>query len=218
MDLQELLDLLPPSHREQFLSLVSDPDSEQVQRLLGSLENTEREDLEGGSLPWFLIADANDDGNEAEDVNEIDTTSIERKCAKPHPVSEDVLKGINVDPAVGVKLLYNTLAIWYVKFVILFRRECVADIISPISSLAYTQVLLSLALPSLGHVWTTQGTSHHGPCPEILSDEILRLLPFLADAKSTVRYISVREAWEDVWTRSGERDAAETTGIQSSVS
>lgn len=113
MDLQEVLDLLPPSHRDQFMSLVSDPNSEQVQRLLGSLEEAERKYLEGGSLPWFMLKDSNDQDEEDGDSPEAESSPTFRNTVRPRPVSDEVTHGINVDPAVGVKLLYNTLAIWY---------------------------------------------------------------------------------------------------------
>jgi hypothetical protein len=115
MDLQELLNLLPPTHRDQFLSLVSDPDSEQVQRLLGSLEEVERKDLEGGSVPWFMIKEDREEEQEAEDVDKDDDAPNVRELTKPRPALDCVTRGLKVDPAVGVNLLYNTFAIWYVE-------------------------------------------------------------------------------------------------------
>lgn len=111
MDLQDLLDLLPPSHREQFLSLVSDPDSDQVQQLLEKLDDRERKELEGGSVPWFMLDNSDELEQEGEDVPD---SSAEREMVKPLPASDDALQGIHVDPSVGLRLLYNTLAIWYV--------------------------------------------------------------------------------------------------------
>jgi hypothetical protein len=111
MDLQEILDLLPPSHRDKFMSLVSDPDSEQVQHLLGSLEETERKEVEGGSVPWFMVDDDDDKDRENEDRDRGDAASPHHD-AKPRSVPDDVTNGIVVDPVVGVRLLYNTLAIW----------------------------------------------------------------------------------------------------------
>ncbi|KAJ9114105.1 hypothetical protein QFC20_001621 [Naganishia adeliensis] len=188
MDLQEILDLLPPSHRDQFMSLVSDPNSEQVQRLLGSLEEAERKDLEGGSLPWFMLKDSNDQDEEDGDSPEAESSPTVRNTVRPRPVSDEVTHGINVDPAVGVKLLYNTLAI----------------------CLTYVQVLISHSLPSLGHVWTRQSGFSDDDRPEILSDDILRMVPFLGDVKSTLRFASIREVWEDVWTHMGEANSLNT--------
>lgn len=113
LDLQDLLDLLPPSHREQFLSLVSDPDSDQVQQLLGNLDDSERKELEGGSVPWFMLEDSNGD-LEPESGDDLDPP-LDREMVKPPPASSEIVQGIHVDPSVGMKLLYNTLAIWYVS-------------------------------------------------------------------------------------------------------
>lgn len=111
MDLQDLLNLLPHSHREQFLSLVADPDSDQVQQLLEKLDDRERKELEGGSVPWFMLDNRDDSEQEGGDIPD---PSAEREMVKPSPASGDVFQGIHVDPSVGLKLLYNTLAIWYV--------------------------------------------------------------------------------------------------------
>lgn len=77
-------------------------------------------------------------------------------------------------------------------------------------SLTYVQVLISHSLPSLGHVWTRQSGFSDGDRPEILSDDILRMVPFLGDVKSTLRFASIREVWEDVWTHMGEANSLNT--------
>jgi hypothetical protein len=114
MELHDLLELLPPSHREQFLSLISDPDSDQVQRLLGNLDDHERKALEGGSVPWFMLESRNDRLEREGEDN--DDQAFDREMVKPPSASNDMVHGIHVDPSVGMKLLYNTLAIWFVLF------------------------------------------------------------------------------------------------------
>lgn len=67
------------------------------------------------------------------------------------------------------------------------------------SSIAYIHTLLSLRLPSLAPVYLqAQAVSQS----EAL-DELTSLLPVLAD-RSTVRYTSVRDAWDAVWEAIGD--------------
>ncbi|KAJ9110321.1 hypothetical protein QFC19_001724 [Naganishia cerealis] len=54
MDMQDLVNLLPPTHRDHFLTLLSNPDSDHVQRLLDSLDESDRHEVESESSPGFL--------------------------------------------------------------------------------------------------------------------------------------------------------------------
>jgi hypothetical protein len=76
-------------------------------------------------------------------------------------------------------------------------------------------------LPTLDSAWTKQNRSNLIRRIEIISDQISSSLPFLGDAKLTVRYASIRDVWEDIGTRIVERGAAQTAvlnGISGSVS
>lgn len=89
-----------------------------------------------------------------------------------------------------------------------------------VCSVAYVQVLISHSLPSLGYVWPEEDYSDLIPQSNQISDHILRLLPFIGDVKSTIRYASVREVWGDVWQRVGESGRSEAQvppGVQGSV-
>jgi hypothetical protein len=66
--------------------------------------------------------------------------------------------------------------------------------------LAYLHTLLSLRLPSLDNRYLKEGKLSVAD----VKAEIDALVPFLSDQKSTVRYGSVREAWEAVWGTIGE--------------
>ncbi|GHJ85112.1 hypothetical protein NliqN6_1514 [Naganishia liquefaciens] len=174
MDLQGLLDLLPPSHRERFLSLVSDPDSDQVHQLLQGLDERERKEVEGGSVPWFMLEERGDLEREGED--DLDRPVVSA-MVKPSPASDDIIQGINVDPSVASKLLYNILAI----------------------CLAYVQVLITHSLPSLAHAEDPRRSNTLGGPEQSITESILKLAPFLSDPKSAVRFDTFRDAWQSVW-------------------
>ena len=64
-----------------------------------------------------------------------------------------------------------------------------------IFSLAYLHILLSLRLPSLSQTYL----SEQEVTVEEVMEEIRTFAPFLVEARSTVRYASVRQAWSSVW-------------------
>jgi hypothetical protein len=192
MDLQGLLDLLPPSHRERFLSLVSDPDSDQVHQLLQGLDERERKEVEGGSVPWFMLEERGDLEREGED--DLDRPVVSA-MVKPSPASDDIIQGINVDPSVASKLLYNILAIWYV---LSFHRAQSLIVVAE-NSLAYVQVLITHSLPSLAHAEDPRRSNTLGGPEQSITESILKLAPFLSDPKSAVRFDTFRDAWQSVW-------------------
>ncbi|KAJ9117521.1 hypothetical protein QFC22_004371 [Naganishia vaughanmartiniae] len=183
MDMQDLVNLLPPAHRDEFLSLLSNPDADQVQRLLGSLEESDRKAVENESLPWFLTSERGQAVEEEDGETEQNFPEIRTKFY-PKPAPTTVTEGLKVNPSIAIKLLYNTLAI----------------------CMAYVHLLVTHALPSLQYTPSERPSSSdsHQLRAEVL-DEFLDLVPFLGDKESTLRYTSVKEAWEDVWTRIGSR-------------
>lgn len=111
MDMQDLVNLLPPAHRDQFLALLSNPDADHVQRLLSSLGESDLKEVESESLPWFLTLDR-EQAAEVEDAQVERISSHTRTPFYPKPVPTTVTEGLKVNPSIAIKLVYNTLAIW----------------------------------------------------------------------------------------------------------
>ena len=66
--------------------------------------------------------------------------------------------------------------------------------------MAYLHTLLSFRLPSLDdHYLKDSGVE-----TAELKAELSRLVPFLVDQKSTIRYTTTREAYSSIWERIGE--------------
>lgn len=111
MAVQDLVNLLPPAHRDQFLSLLSNPDADRVQRLLDSMNEADRKEVENESLPWFLTWNREQISEEEdEDVHQIPLDARTTLFLNPAPTT--VTEELKVNPAVAIKLVYNTLAIW----------------------------------------------------------------------------------------------------------
>ncbi len=67
-------------------------------------------------------------------------------------------------------------------------------------SLAYVHTLLSLRLPSLA----LSSLNEQGTSVNQVKTELGELVPFLVEAKSSVRYESARDAWASVWENIGK--------------
>jgi hypothetical protein len=93
-----------------------------------------------------LIQDDKDQHQEGEDNDEVDdTASAHGEGVTPRAVTDAVTCGIKVDSAVGVKLLYNTLAVWYVKFRSCFNANARLTLHLPFQSGLHTGPLISRA-------------------------------------------------------------------------
>lgn len=66
--------------------------------------------------------------------------------------------------------------------------------------MAYIHVCLSFRLPSLDTLYLEKEQIS----PSIVKADLGRLLPFLVDSKSTLRYTSVREAYSAIWEKLGD--------------
>jgi hypothetical protein len=136
-------------------------------------------------LPWWENSEIKDELDGDEDELEY--------ADEPESVAEQVMMGITPPEGVGRKLVYNALAIWFVH-VPLFHAQRLT------TSVAYLHTLLSFRLPSLeDHYLRDSGVE----VAEIKT-ELSRLVPFLVDQKSTIRYTTPREAYSSIWERIGE--------------
>jgi hypothetical protein len=77
-------------------------------------------------------------------------------------------------------------------------------------SVSYLHTLLSFRLPSL------DGTHLKDSGVEIadVQTEIGRLVPFLVDPKSTIRYTTTREAYSSIWERIGSDEVVRFIWVQ----
>jgi hypothetical protein len=64
---------------------------------------------------------------------------------------------------------------------------------------AYLHTLLSFRLPSLDETYLKDSEVEAAE----IKAEISRLVPFLVDQKSTIRYTTTREAYSSIWERIG---------------
>lgn len=172
---------MPQEHRDAFIAAIRDPDSEAGRELL---ESAQEGDEEGpalpGVLPWWESSGIHDELDEDEDELEY--------AEGPEMVSEQVMMGITPPDGVGRKLVYNALAVWYVLILFL-----IGNILT--DSIAYLHTLLSFRLPSLDQIYLNESGIE---IAEIKS-EISRLVPFLVDQKSIIRYSNAREAYSSIW-------------------
>jgi hypothetical protein len=76
--------------------------------------------------------------------------------------------------------------------------------------MAYVHLLVIHALPSLQHISSSRLSAFDADQRRTkVLDEFLDLVPFLGDKESTLRFTSMKEAWEDVWSRIGSRQSQE---------
>jgi len=94
---------------------------------------------------------------------------------------------------VGRKLVYNALAIWYVHLPLSYSTRLT-------NSVAYLHILLSFRLPSLDNHYLKDS----GIEATEIKTELSRIVPFLVDQKSTIRYTTTREAYSSIWERIGD--------------
>lgn len=114
IDTNALFHLLPPDHREKFLQALKNPESEATRQLLELAAEQEGEDVEEApipdEMPWWEAPDALDEEEEG------------RYADLPDLVRERVLIGIDPPEGVGMKLVYNAMAIWYVSSILYALR------------------------------------------------------------------------------------------------
>ncbi|KAK8844066.1 hypothetical protein IAR55_006860 [Kwoniella newhampshirensis] len=105
---------------------------------------------------------------------ELGSDDLELESASsPEIISDNVLAGISPPAGIGKKLAFNAIAI----------------------CLAYVHTLLSFRLPSLDPTYlSAQEVESAG-----LKGYLGQLVPFLVDAKSTVRHETLSFAWGSVW-------------------
>jgi hypothetical protein len=100
--------LLPQEHRDAFLAAIRDPDSEAGRELLETLNgdlDKDEEPILPTALPWW-------ESPEVQDDPESDTEEVENAEA-PAPVPSELLTGVTPPEGMGLKLVYNALALWY---------------------------------------------------------------------------------------------------------
>jgi len=108
IDSNELLRLLPQSHRDAFLATLRDPDSEQAKELLqtaieaGEGEDAEAEEPSPALLPWWESDALDEDGETA-------------SAPLPDDIL-DIVAEVTPPPGVGIKSAYNVIALWYVPY------------------------------------------------------------------------------------------------------
>ncbi|OCF39565.1 hypothetical protein I317_06627 [Kwoniella heveanensis CBS 569] len=190
IDSNALFHLLPQTHRDAFLEALRNPESEITQALLEDAvarDSDLGEDDGSGTgidmgvpnvLPWWEGDEAAlevVDAVEGDDEDEREKgRSLEMESASlPELLPSAVLEGIHPPEGVGKKLVYNAIAI------------CIA----------YIHTLLSYRLPSLDATYLATGTTGRIH----IRTYIGRLVPFLVEPRSTVRYESLGAAWGSVW-------------------
>ncbi|ORY28764.1 hypothetical protein BCR39DRAFT_533731, partial [Naematelia encephala] len=178
IDSNQLFHLLPPKHRDKFIAAIKNPESEETKELLEDAVRDGRG--ETGLpivLPWWERPVGIEGEEEEEDDDVEDEDELKGYTDAPELLNDEVLASIKPPDGTGAKLVYNAISI------------CIA----------YLHALLSLRLPSLSCTYLDD----QAVTPREAKEEILRLVPFLADAKSTVRYESTREAYSSVWETIG---------------
>ncbi|WWD06906.1 hypothetical protein V865_005003 [Kwoniella europaea PYCC6329] len=172
IDSNQLFHLLPQQHRDAFLAALRNPDSEETKELLEEATKDEDEDRDVPDvLPWW-------EGEQLQENEEADDDEAEEKTrirAAPTPglIPDEIIDAISPPDGVGQKLIYNAVAI------------CIA----------YLHTLLSFRLPSLSSDHLQQANV----TPQEVKEYIGKLVPFLIDPKSTVRYENPSSAWGNVW-------------------
>nr|XP_031861499.1 uncharacterized protein CI109_003103 [Kwoniella shandongensis]KAA5528571.1 hypothetical protein CI109_003103 [Kwoniella shandongensis] len=120
-------------------------------------------------LPWW-----EGDDDELDDEDEVEEVGLRMESASsPEMLSDEVLVAISPPTGIGSKLAYNAIAI------------CIA----------YLHTLLSFRLPSLDSSFISAQELDASE----LKTYIGQLVPFLVDAKSTVRHETFSSAWGSVW-------------------
>ena len=137
-------------------------------------------------LPWWEASEVKDELDDDTDGDELEYADI------PEAVPVEILVGITPPGGVGKKLVYNAMAIWY-DFVSTLKTARLTY------SVAYLHTLLSFRLPALEEIYLRDS----GVEITDVKSEIGRLVPFLVDPKSTIRYTTIREAYSSIWERIG---------------
>ncbi|PCH44107.1 hypothetical protein WOLCODRAFT_133088 [Wolfiporia cocos MD-104 SS10] len=162
---------LTPAERDKFMRALQDPNSELTQQLLAS-EELEKERIE----PWWETPTGMD--ADAEDQIPSDASKkaeLHRRYGTKPPVMQVPSSMLNTPsvPGKSPMLLYNICAV------------CIT----------YAYITRSLATSPLSSV------SPSNPEYEEARATVSRLLPFLADRKSTMVYPSLSNVVTDIWSR-----------------
>jgi hypothetical protein len=105
---------LPQEHRDAFIAAIRDPDSEAGRELLElTKEDGEDDPILPSVLPWWEASELSDDIGDGDEIDEMEYADA------PELVSEEGSKGVTPPEGVGRKLVFNALAIWYVRFTLL---------------------------------------------------------------------------------------------------
>ena len=99
VDHNELFRLLPQSHREAFLGMLREPESEQAKELVKAAAETGAPSV----LPWWERRDL--------DAAHGDEDEPPASAEEPAMVDDGVLDGITPPPGTGLKLVYNVVAV-----------------------------------------------------------------------------------------------------------
>ncbi|OCF79062.1 hypothetical protein I204_01006 [Kwoniella mangroviensis CBS 8886] len=173
IDSNQLFHLLPQQHRDAFLAALKNPDSEEAKELLEEATKDEDEDRDvPGVYPWWEEQQLQEN-KEADDDDEAEEKTRIRTAPVPGLIPDEIINAISPPDGVGQKLIYNAVAI------------CIA----------YLHTLLSFRLPSLSSNYLQQANI----TPQEVKEYIGKLVPFLIDPKSTVRYENPSSAWGKVW-------------------
>jgi hypothetical protein len=105
IDSNKLFHLLPPSHRDKFLSTLRNPESDQARALAEAAASSSTPS--GPSvLPWWEDNDVLDDEQAEEEAGHY--------AALPS-IDDAVLQGVTPPAGTGGRLAYNAIAITYVR-------------------------------------------------------------------------------------------------------
>lgn len=143
------------------------------------------QDVAPNDLPWWEAPDVIEDSEAATGVS---------YANEPSGLDPKLLDGIRPPDGTGLKLVYNAMAVWSAENLFMTILDQRADLNG---SIAYIHILLAFRLPSLDTFYLTDA----GVDPKEVKLQLDYLLPFLKDAKSTLRYESVRDAYSSVRER-----------------
>lgn len=105
IDSNTLFTLLPPEHRTRFIESLKNADSEETKELLRlAVEEQQSEEAGPTKLPWWESPEI-DLGDEEEEGDGLPYSD------PPTELDADLLEGIKTPDGIGLKLIYNALAI-----------------------------------------------------------------------------------------------------------
>ncbi|WVW79523.1 hypothetical protein I302_101492 [Kwoniella bestiolae CBS 10118] len=175
IDSNQLFHLLPQQHRDAFLQALKNPDSEEAKSLLEEATKDQNRKVPE-VLPWWEEQQLdNDEEVDLDDHEDQEKRKGLQTAPSPALIPDQIVDAISPPEGVGNKLVYNAIAL------------CIA----------YLHTLLSFRLPSLSSSYLVEAdlTSQE------IKESIGKLVPFLVDPKSTVRYENPSSAWGNVWDK-----------------